>query len=562
MEISDKKLEEIVRAADLLTPDQLAQAQAKQKEAGGTLQAAVLALELLDLDTLVSTVLTQSDISHIRVKNYPIPPEVTALVPRDKCLTYTAVPVSLSDDLLTVAMHDPLNVVTLDDLRTLTKKVILPVYAPKDEIRYAIDKHYPKDKMSITDVAVKIDSEYAHEKEQVKVNESDDENSPVIVTLTNKIVEDAYHQGASDIHIEHYEDKVSVRLRVDGTMREVLALPTKARNALVARLKIMASMDISEKRLPQDGRIVFKHYSKNKLDIDIRVSSMPTAHGEKVVMRILDKQRGIVPLDQMGFDPDTLATYRELIQRPWGMILHVGPTGSGKTTTLQSALAELNKPDVNIQTAEDPIEYLIPGINQVQVHPDIGFTFARTLRGFMRQDPDIILIGEIRDLETAKIATEAALTGHMLFSTLHTNDAPQTVTRLVEMGMEPFLLSATLVGVCAQRLIRKLCRCKQRYEPTAEERRILELGDAVPFLYKPRGCEHCRNTGYKGRIGVHELLVMNDEIRQAVNLGKPALEIKRIAEASGMRTLKQNAVRKVIGGITSVEEVVAVISLA
>ncbi len=562
MEISDKKLEEILVTQGILTAEQIAQAVDKQKKDGGSLKKNAVALNLVTDETILSALLSHENIAHIRLKNYPIKPEVAHLLPREKCLFFKALPISLTRDLMTVAMVDPFNVVNLDDLHRLLGKEILPVYASEEDIRQAIDKQHPIDRMTMSDVMEQVEtytSDSPSAPVMVDVEEgSDDEKSPLVVMLANKIVEEAFHQGASDIHIEHQETKTVIRYRVDGNLREALVLPPKIKQALVARFKIMSELDISEKRLPQDGRIQYKKFTKNNIDLDLRVSTVPTAWGEKVVMRLLLKQQKKMTLEELGFLPDTLTAYRKLITKPWGMILHVGPTGSGKSMALYTALAEINRPDVNIQTAEDPIEYTLAGINQTQVHPDIGFTFARALRSFMRQDPDVILVGEIRDLETAKIATEAALTGHVLFSTLHTNDAPQTVTRLMEMGVEPFLLSATLLGVCAQRLARRLCRCKQKYEPSPEELRLLGI-PPTPFLYKSRGCPSCKNIGYKGRMGLYELMPVTDEIKQAINARKPATEIKQIAVSQGMRTLQQDAVQKIIAGVTSIEEVVSVV---
>jgi type II secretory ATPase GspE/PulE/Tfp pilus assembly ATPase PilB-like protein len=395
------------------------------------------------------------------------------------------------------------------------------------------------------------------ETEAVDVD-SDDEDSAPIVKLANQIIEDAYVQGASDIHVEPQEDSCLIRYRIDGAMEKKLSVPKKAQSALCARLKIMSELDISERRLPQDGRIIFKKHNK-KFDVDLRVSTAPMNFGEKLCMRILDKTKSALPLDKLGYSEENLKIYRRIIEEPYGMILHCGPTGSGKSMTLYSALGEINTPDINISTAEDPIEYTLKGINQMQMHKQIGLTFARALRCFLRQDPDIILVGEIRDSETAEIAIEAALTGHLLFSTLHTNDASSTPARLLEMDIEPFMVSASLLCVCAQRLLRRVCsKCKVEYEPDDAEMQLLELDTPMTIKKaKPGGCPKCNGAGYKGRVGVHELMLPNDEIRMLINKRAASTDIRREARAAGMRTLFQDGMDKVKAGISTVEEVVA-----
>jgi type II secretory ATPase GspE/PulE/Tfp pilus assembly ATPase PilB-like protein len=396
---------------------------------------------------------------------------------------------------------------------------------------------------------------------EVKTADLESEDSAPIIQLTNRIVEDAYISGASDIHIEPMEKDLLIRYRVDGVCQEKLRLPKQVTNALVSRLKIMCNLDISERRLPQDGRIVFKNYTKKNIDIDLRVATGPMNFGEKIVMRILDKQKSTLPLPALGFSEENLARYRECIRQPYGMILHCGPTGSGKSMTLYSALAEVNTPDMNIHTAEDPIEYTLPGLNQMQMNRQIGLTFARALRCFLRMDPDVILVGEIRDEETAQIATEAALTGHLLVSTLHTNDAPSTVARLTEMGIEVFNLSASLVCVCAQRLLRRVCKnCKVKYTPEGREKEIMEkaLGwSGEIFKAAPNGCHICNGGGYKGRVGIHELMVNSDELTQAINREAEAAEVKRVAMRTGMKTLHQDSMLKVKMGLTTMEESLA-----
>ncbi|MBL9216364.1 MAG: Flp pilus assembly complex ATPase component TadA [Opitutaceae bacterium] len=398
---------------------------------------------------------------------------------------------------------------------------------------------------------------------EVKAADLESEDSAPIIQLTNRIIEDAYISGASDIHVEPMEKDLVVRYRVDGMCAEKLRLPKQVTHALVSRLKIMCNLDISERRLPQDGRIVFKKYTKKNIDIDLRVATGPMNHGEKVVMRILDKQKTTLPLPALGFSEENLARYRECVRQPYGMILHCGPTGSGKSMTLYSALSEINTPDINIQTAEDPIEYTLPGLNQMQMNRQIGLTFERALRCYLRMDPDVILVGEIRDKETAAIAVEAALTGHLLVSTLHTNDAPSTVARMGEMGIEPFNISASLVCVCAQRLLRRVCKnCKVKYSPEGREFEILhkaigfEKGGEI-FKAAPGGCHVCSGNGYKGRVGIHELMTNSEELTEAINEEVEVADLKRVAMKNGMKTLHQDSMLKVKMGLTTMEDALA-----
>ncbi len=414
--------------------------------------------------------------------------------------------------------------------------------------------------IDITKVADVISTAYETDTgaAQMAAADLENEDSAPIVQLTNRIIEDAYICGASDIHIEPMEKDLLVRYRIDGLCQEKLRLPKQAATALVTRLKIMCNLDIAERRLPQDGRIVFKKYTKKNIDIDLRVATGPMNHGEKVVMRILDKTKSTLPLPALGFSDENLARYRECIRQPYGMILHCGPTGSGKSMTLYSALGEVNTPDVNIQTAEDPIEYTLAGINQMQMSRAIGLTFERALRCYLRMDPDIILVGEIRDKETAQIACEAALTGHLLVSTLHTNDAPSTVSRMGEMGIEPFNISASLVCVCAQRLLRRVCKnCKIPVEAKGREKELLEkaLGwSGQIFKANPQGCPVCSGTGYKGRVGIHELMTNSEELTEAINKEVEVADLKRVAMKNGMKTLHQDSMLKVKMGLTTIEE--------
>ncbi len=418
----------------------------------------------------------------------------------------------------------------------------------------------------MSELADVIDMEYGDGSSGEGSGESDldSEESAPIIQLANRIIEDAYISGASDIHIEPQEKELIVRYRIDGICAEKLRLPSKVAGAVVARLKVMADLDIAEKRLPQDGRIVFKKFTKKNIDIDLRVAIGPMNHGEKVVMRILDKTKSALPITALGFSQENLETYRECIVQPYGMILHCGPTGSGKSMTLFSALREVATPDLNIQTAEDPIEYTIPGINQMQMHRQIGLTFASALRCYLRMDPDILLVGEIRDQETAQIAVEAALTGHLLLSTLHTNDAPSTVARFTDMGVEPFMISASMLVVCAQRLMRRVCKhCRQEYVPEGNEAEILRkaLGGWHGQIHRSseNGCPSCGGNGMKGRIGIHELMRNNTELTKAINLGAETAVLKRIAMDSGMKTLHQDSMLKVKEGTSTVIEAISTV---
>ncbi|OIQ98837.1 type II secretion system protein E [mine drainage metagenome] len=416
--------------------------------------------------------------------------------------------------------------------------------------------------VDISSVAEAISTAYSSDGADIAGADLEKEDSAPIIQLANRVIEDAYLAGASDIHIEPQEKDLVVRYRVDGLCAEKLRLPIQVANALVTRLKIMCNLDIAERRLPQDGRIVFKKYTKKNIDIDLRVATGPMNFGEKVCLRILDKQKSTLPLQALGFSEENLARYRECIRQPYGMILHCGPTGSGKSMTLYSALSEINTPDINIQTAEDPIEYTLAGINQMQMNRQIGLTFARALRCYLRMDPDVILVGEIRDQETAEIAVEAALTGHLLVSTLHTNDAPSAIARFCEMGVEPFNISASLVAVCAQRLLRRVCKnCRRAYEPSGRERDILEkaLGSPVPSAFRanPQGCPTCGGSGYRGRVGIHELMTNCDELTGGINRRLEVAELKRIAMRNGMKTLHQDSMLKVREGITTIEEALA-----
>jgi type IV pilus assembly protein PilB len=477
----------------------------------------------------------------------------------------------LERDHVAVLMSNPLDFGKREAFQQAAELVIEEIsVAPATLIEALVKKHFKDsrggapgaDDVDLGSVTEAISDAYGESATgEARAEDYEHEDSAPVIQLANRIIEDAYISGASDIHIEPQEKELMVRYRIDGLCQEKLRLPRQVTGALISRLKIMCNLDISERRLPQDGRIVFKKYTKKNIDIDLRVATGPMNHGEKVVMRILDKQKTTLPLPALGFSDENLARYRECIRQPYGMILHCGPTGSGKSMTLYSALSEINTPDINIQTAEDPIEYTLPGLNQMQMNRQIGLTFARALRCYLRMDPDVILVGEIRDEETAQIAVEAALTGHLLVSTLHTNDAPSTVARIGEMGVEPFNISASLVCVCAQRLLRRVCKsCKVPYEPAGREKELLEkaLGWSGPiFKANPQGCPTCNGIGYKGRVGIHELMTNSEALTEAINKEAEVAELKRIAMKDGMKTLHQDSMLKVKQGLTTIEEALA-----
>lgn len=476
----------------------------------------------------------------------------------------------IEKDRVSVLMSNPLDFAKREAFQQATELLIEEIsVAPVTLIETLVKKYFKESRapgennVDLGSVTEAISDAYGESAAagDIKAGDYESEDSAPVIQLANRIIEDAYISGASDIHIEPMEKDLLVRYRIDGLCQEKLRLPKQVTGALISRLKIMCNLDISERRLPQDGRIVFKKFTKKNIDIDLRVATGPMNHGEKVVMRILDKQKSTLPLPALGFSDENLEKYRACIQQPYGMILHCGPTGSGKSMTLYSALGEINTPDINIQTAEDPIEYTLAGINQMQMSRQIGLTFARALRCYLRMDPDVILVGEIRDEETAQIAVEAALTGHLLVSTLHTNDAPSTIARIGEMGVEPFNISASLVCVCAQRLLRRVCKnCKQPYEPEGREKALLEkaLGwSGQIFKANPQGCPTCNGLGYKGRVGIHELMTNSEELTAGINKKAEVAELKRIAMKDGMKTLHQDSMLKVKQGLTTIEEALA-----
>lgn len=481
----------------------------------------------------------------------------------DFCIENQLLPIGEVCGTFVVAITDPFDRSIIQKVQEVVRQPVLAMLALSADVQKRLDALEEKPTAAgFGDVMDSLNEEFdlGLETSELTDEELEEESAPII-QLSARIIEESYLAGGSDIHIEPFETEARVRLRVDGVCQEKLVLPPRVATSLLARLKIMANLDIAEKRLPQDGRIVYKQFNRKGIDVDLRVSTAPLNHGEGVVMRILDKQKSTLPLTALGFSEENLSKYRDLIVRPYGMVLHCGPTGSGKSMTLYSALNEINSPDVCIRTAEDPIEYTLPGLCQMQMNRKIGLTFAAALRAFLRQDPDIILVGEIRDRETASIAVEAALTGHMLFSTLHTNDAPSTVSRLTEMGVEPFMISASLVCVCAQRLLRRLCKtCKQAYEPEGRELELLERAwSRTGRIYRnhPDGCPACGGVGYKGRVGIHELMPTSLDLVKGINMNVETAVLKKIGIYSGMKTLHQDSLLKVFDGTTSLEEAIA-----
>ena len=503
------------------------------------------------------------DLTPFNAKNYERDETTFEKLDMDICRENKILPVGQAGDFMVIALADLFNLNVINKIQDMTKLKVSPLLALESDINtFLEEKEVMSKSLGFGDVVDALDMDFESEDGDLTEADLEEESAP-IVQLANRIIEDAYYSGASDIHIQPFEEFTLVRVRIDGKCNEILSLPFKVLNGLVARIKIMSNLDIAEKRLPQDGRIVFKQYTKKDIDIDLRVSTASLNYGEGVVMRILDKQKSTLPLTSLGFEPGNMETYSELIKRPYGMILHCGPTGSGKSMTLYSALIEINTPDRCIRTAEDPIEYTLPGLLQMQMNRKIGLTIALALRAFLRQDPDIILVGEIRDKETASIATEAALTGHMLFSTLHTNDAPSTISRLTELDVVPFMISTSLLCVCAQRLIRRLCKnCKQSFSPEGNEANIIYEAikyDGQIFKPNPEGCPSCGRSSFKGRIGIHEVMATSEALVKGINDEAETAEIKRIAVVNGMSTLHQDSMKKVAAGLTSLEEAIATV---
>ncbi len=559
----DERIGNLLIKENLITKEQLVRALEEQKLSGGRLGYNITKLGFLHEDELVTFLSKQYGVPSINLTDFEIDPSVLKLVPEDVATKHQIIPINRAGSTLIVAMADPSNIFAVDDIKFLTGYNVEVVVASEAAVRTAIDKYYDQSAtlQSVMSDFDEVDLELVGTGEDVDVQELEKatEDAPV-VKLVNLILTDAVKKSASDIHLEPYEKEFRVRYRIDGVLYEVMRPPLKLKNALTSRVKIMSELDIAERRLPQDGRIKLK-MGKGR-EMDYRVSVLPTLFGEKVVLRLLDKSNLQLDMTKLGFEEKALRDFQSSIHKPFGMVLVTGPTGSGKTTTLYSALSELNKVSENISTAEDPVEFNLTGINQVQMHEEIGLNFAAALRSFLRQDPDIIMVGEIRDFETAEIGVKAALTGHMVLSTLHTNDAPSTINRLLNMGIEPFLVASSLNCVLAQRLARVIClECKEPLE--VQPQTLIDIGvgpeDASRMqVHRGAGCPACSNTGFRGRIAIYEVMVAGDEIKEFILNGASAAEIKREAMRLGMKTLRQSAISKLAESVTTIEEVLRI----
>ena len=564
-----QRLGDLLVKEKVITPEQLEQATKLQKEAHLRLASALVKLGFLSDEDVTNFLSRQYGVPAINLSYFEIDPAVVKLIPYETAKRYQILPLSRVGASLTIAMVDPTNVFAMDDIKFMTGFNIEPVVASESSIIEGIDKAYGTSKeeeleqvmQSMNDIGDAADVEVQAEEQQIELAELERaaDEAP-IVKLGNLVLTDAVKRGASDIHMEPYEKEFRVRFRIDGVLQSIMNPPLKLKDAITSRLKIMAKLDISEKRLPQDGRIMLKmQIGGKKKQLDFRVSTLPTLWGEKIVLRLLDKENLRLDMTKLGFEPESLVKFEKAILKPYGMVLVTGPTGSGKTNTLYSSISRLNQPDTNIMTAEDPVEFQLGGVNQVQMKEQIGLNFAAALRAFLRQDPNIILVGEIRDFETAEIAIKAALTGHLVLSTLHTNGAPETITRLMNMGIEPFLVATSVHLICAQRLVRRICKdCAEPVEVPVqtliEEGYSPEEAKTVQIM-KGKGCATCNKTGYKGRTGLYEVMEVDDEIRELVLVGASALELKKKAIERGMITLRRSGLIKVAGGFTTLEEV-------
>lgn len=546
--MAPKRLGDILLEAKLITPDQLAAALEIQKASGGRLGEILVGMGLVNEQDMARVLAQQTGLPYLPPQELKVNPAVVRLIPETVARQHRLLPLAADENTITVAMADPLNVFALDEVALLTRKKVQAVVTTGRDIDKALQRAYQLSQ------APELPSPPPEEELEVFRLRELVEEAPV-VRLVNNIIDRAIEEGASDIHLEPQEDLLRVRYRIDGLLQEVMTQPKSVHAAVISRIKIMAGLDISIRRQPQDGRIEVRDQGRN---VDLRVSTLPTIHGEKVVIRLLDKRGAITRLETLGFLPEMLEEYLRLIRKPYGMILITGPTGSGKTTTLTATLYQLNTPDKNIITVEDPVEYEIPGVNQVQVNEKVGLTFASGLRSILRQDPNIIMVGEIRDRETAEIAVRSALTGHLVLSTVHTNDAAGALTRLVDMGVEPFLIASSVIGVVAQRLVRALCpRCRTPFPLPAEapERLAFGLGAEEMTFYRPRGCSHCGDSGYRGRLPIFELLVVSPAIRALVMQRAATGQIRQQAIREGMKTLLEDGLAKARAGLTTLEEV-------
>ncbi|MGH9775574.1 MAG: type IV-A pilus assembly ATPase PilB [Candidatus Acidiferrales bacterium] len=562
------RLGEILVKDGLVSAQQLKQALDYQKQHSGKLGTCLVKLGLVSDEDITAVLSRQYGVPSINLKFYEVDPAVIKLVPQDTAIRYQIVPLSRVGSTLTIAMTDPTNVFAMDDIKFMTGFNVEPVVASEAAITEAIGKFYGE--VESVEELDSVMKELAGEEADLELQAEDAEmdlaalekaaEEAPIIKLVNLVLTDAVKRGASDIHVEPYEKELRVRFRIDGVLQNVMAPPLKLKDAISSRIKIMAKLDISEKRLPQDGRIMIKYAKDGKRrELDFRVSTVPTLFGEKIVLRLLDKENLRLDMTKLGFEPESLEKFERQILKPYGMVLVTGPTGSGKTNTLYSSVSRLNTLDTNIMTAEDPVEFQLPGVNQVQMKEQIGLNFSSALRAFLRQDPNIILVGEIRDFETAEIAVKAALTGHLVLSTLHTNDAPSTISRLMNMGIEPFLVATSVNLICAQRLVRRICAgCK---EPLPIPQQALLDAGYLPEeatnvqACHGRGCATCSNTGYKGRVGLYEVMEINDELRELILVGASALELRKKAIDNGMISLRRSGLLKIAAGVATLEEV-------
>ncbi len=562
----EQQLIKELKEEGLITEDQIAEAEKEQKRSKKSLGKILIESDFVEELEVASKLGKIQKVPFIILSHYEIDPQILQSIPEDIIHKYKIVPVDKTGNTLTVALSDPSDIFLMDELKLLTKCDIIPVISFESDIMDTIEKYFGSENAmnemikSIEEKELPPNTDFISEENDAD-QELDDINveAAPVVKLVNLIIAEAIKNRASDIHFEPYENDFRVRHRIDGVLNEMPPPPKRMQNAILSRIKIISDLDIAEKRLPQDGRFTIKSGSHK---VDVRVSTIPTVHGEKIVMRLLDKGNLMLDMTHLGFDDHILKIFERNIRKPYGMVLVTGPTGSGKSTTLYSALSTINDPAKNIMTVEDPVEYQLFGINQVQAKPDIGLSFAAGLRSFLRQDPDIIMVGEIRDLETAEIGVKAALTGHLVLSTLHTNDAPSTVTRMVNMGLEPFLITASLNLVVAQRLTRKICEnCKKIIKPSEELLKSLNLNPADwgnTEIAKGEGCDKCTQTGYRGRLALYEVMEINENIRTATLKGASSTELKKIAVENNMTTLRQAGLAKVKQQLTTLEEVFAV----
>src|SRR5215203_3824676 len=585
------RIGELLLKEKRISPEQLQEALNYQRQNGGKLGLNLIKLGFVKDEEITALLSKQYGVPSISLHKFEIDPAVVKLVPAETAQRYQIIPLSRSGATLTIAMTDPTNVFAMDDIKFMTGYNVEPVVASETAVFEAIARYYKPaapvrgareavaaptgesissaaslemvtKALEETSSIVDDDVELLQEMEQIDVASLERQGGEApVIRLVNLMLMSAIQKGASDIHVEPYEKEFRVRFRIDGLLYNVMAPPMKFRDAITSRIKIMSKLDIAEKRLPQDGRIKIRFADNGTIkEMDFRVSCLPTLFGEKIVMRLLDKGKLMLDMTKLGFEATALTKLETAISKPWGMVLVTGPTGSGKTNTLYSSISKINKIDTNIMTAEDPVEFNLVGVNQVQVRENIGLNFAAALRSFLRQDPNIILVGEIRDFETAEIAVKAALTGHLVLSTLHTNDAPSTISRLMNMGIEPFLVASSVNLICAQRLVRRLCKVCKEAHPLPPQG-FIDVGmpeeDAeTATAFRPVGCDKCNNTGYKGRVGLYEVMEISEQLREMILSGASSMDLRRTAREEGMYTLRESGLCKVREGVTSIEEVV------